>query len=85
MRQQYAVAAPLGAFDVEFDDVAGAAHRGRGVMAEAVDSYLPALGIPRKLAELTQDEAVELLDLVRTLDRDKLATLVADAAGSTGA
>lgn len=56
-----------------------------GIAAESVDAYLPALGIPRALGELTQDEAVELLDLCRTLDRDKLAALVADAAGSTGA
>jgi len=53
-----------------------------GVVAESVDAYLPALGIPRALAELTQDEAVELLEMCRTLTRDKLADLMADAAGS---
>ena len=57
-----------------------------GVMADTVDSYLPALGIPRdSLADLTQDEAVELLDMVRGLDRDKLAKVLADAAGASGA
>ena len=55
-------------------------------MADTVDSYLPALGIPRdSLADLTQDEAVELLDMVRGLDRDKLAKVLADAAGASGA
>lgn len=56
-----------------------------GVAAESVDAYLPALGIPRTLAELTQDEAVELLEMCRTLTRDKLADLMADAAGPSGA
>lgn len=53
-----------------------------GVVAESVDAYLPALGIPRALAELTQDEAVDLLEMCRTLTRDKLADLMASAAGS---
>lgn len=46
-----------------------------GVPADQVDAWLPVLGVPRTLAELTQDEAVELLGMVRGLDRDKLAAL----------
>ena len=53
-----------------------------GVDAATADSYLPALGVPRDaITDLTQDEAVELLEVCRTLDRDALAGLVADAAG----
>lgn len=48
-----------------------------GVDAAAVDSYLPALGVPRdRLVDLTQDEAEELLAACRLLDRESLGALV---------
>lgn len=53
-----------------------------GVEARTADAYLPALGVPvERLADLSQDDAVELLQACRGMNRDGLAKLVADAAG----
>lgn len=52
-----------------------------GIEASTVDAWLPTLGIPRTLAELSQDEAVELLDTMKTLDRDKLAAIAREFQG----
>lgn len=52
-----------------------------GVPADQVDAWLPVLGVPRPLGELTQDEAVELLGVARGLDRDKLAALAREMQG----
>lgn len=48
-----------------------------GVDAPAVDSYLPAFGIPRdRLVDLSQGEAEDLLAACRLLDRESLGALV---------
>ena len=53
-----------------------------GVDANAVDAWMPTLGVPRdRLTDLTQPEASDLLNMVRGLDRDKLADLLAGAQG----
>lgn len=53
-----------------------------GVDPRTADSYLPALGVPRdRITDLTQPEAVELLEAVRKLDRDTLARAAAEHAG----
>lgn len=53
-----------------------------GVDPKTADSYLAAFGIPReRLADLTQDEAVELLAACRSMDRDKLVALLAETSG----
>ena len=50
-----------------------------GVDAAEVDAWLPALGIPVSLAQLSQPDAEELLGVLRGLDRDRLAELGREA------
>ena len=53
-----------------------------GVEVAQVDAWLPALGVPVSLAQLSQADAEELLGVLRTLDRDRLADLAREAGAS---
>lgn len=50
-----------------------------GVDAAEVDAWLPALGVPVGLRQLSQPDAEELLGVLRGLDRDQLAELAREA------
>ncbi|MDO5535221.1 MAG: recombinase RecT [Propionibacteriaceae bacterium] len=53
-----------------------------GVDPKTADAYLPVLGVPAdRIADLSQEDAEDLLKACTSLDRDKLAGLMADAAG----
>ena len=54
-----------------------------GVEAAEVDAWLPAVGIPVGLRELSQPDAEELLVALRALDRDRLAELAREAQGAS--
>lgn len=54
-----------------------------GVDPKTADAYLAVLGVPAdRIADLSQADAEDVLVACRALDRDKLAELMADAAGS---
>lgn len=54
-----------------------------GVAPGTADSYLAGFGIPReRIADLTQDEAAELLIACKALTRDGLVALMADVNGA---
>lgn len=50
-----------------------------GVDAAEADAWLPALGVPVGLRQLSQPDAEELLGVLRGLDRDQLAGLAREA------
>ena len=52
-----------------------------GVEAAEVDAWMPALGVPVGLRQLSQPDAEELLATVRLIDRDRLAELAREAQG----
>lgn len=54
-----------------------------GVDPKTADAYLGVLGMPAEsIGDLSQPDAEELLQACKLLDRDKLAGLMADAAGA---
>lgn len=59
-----------------------AAFKSLGVESGEVDSYLSAFGIPCPLAELSEDQGVELLGAAWGTTREGLAQLLRDANGS---
>lgn len=52
-----------------------------GVERPEVDAWLPALGVPVVLTQLSQPDAEELLGVLKNLDRDRLAELAREAQG----
>ena len=54
-----------------------------GVDAAEVDAWLPALGVPVGLRQLSQSDGEELLAMVRDLDRERLAELAREARGQS--
>lgn len=52
-----------------------------GVERPEVDAWLPALGVPVALRQLSQPDGEELLGVLKNLDRDRLAELAREAQG----
>ena len=52
-----------------------------GVEAAEVDAWLPALGVPVGLRQLSQPDGEELLAVLKTIDRERLAELARQAQG----
>ena len=52
-----------------------------GVGSAEVDAWLPAVGVPVGLRELSQPDAEELFGVLKNLDRDRLAELAREAQG----
>jgi len=52
-----------------------------GVERPEVDAWLPALGVPVGLTQLSQPDGEELLGVLKNLDRDRLAELAREAQG----
>ena len=52
-----------------------------GVGSAEVDAWLPAVGVPVGLRELSQPDAEELLGVLKNLDRDRLAELAREVQG----